>query len=345
MTEPPPFALALHRHRAYGLRFGSDFPLPELPSDDSPAPETDVRIELGASLSPEEVERLSAAGAPAHSSTRFEEGWAQMLFNAVGRFSIEEGRRILVEPLEGTGPSTWRLPLLGAILALLLEQRDLFVLHGGCAVFRDGQGNEVAAGFLGDKGQGKSTLGAALSKAGFSLLCDDVLAVSFGGTPGKALPLALSGFANLKLLPEAVREVWKAEPEDFAPVAPELEGMDKRQIPARLAAGARPLRHLFLLSALSPEDEAKEGVTLRRLSPQEALAWMMPHTFAARFGESYLQGARRRAHLQGCARLVSGCAVWELARRRDLSLLPATLVAIENAVRETSPTPEGGSAS
>lgn len=344
MPESPSSVAASQRHRAYGLRFGSDFLLPELPLDESgEAP--DVAIQLGEPLSLEEVARLTAPDAPIENTTRFENGWAQMLFSGVGRFTIDNGRRILVEPVEGTVPSTWRLPLLGAIMALLLEQRGLFALHGGAAVLRDGAGNEVAAGFLGEKGQGKSTLGAALSKAGFSLLCDDVLAVSFSSSDKLAPPLALSGFANLKLLPEAVKQVWEDSPENFALVAPELAGMDKRQVPARLAPDARTLRHLFVLSSLEDVDEAHtsamamdEGadVALSRLSAQEALAWLVPHTFGARFGDLYLSGARRGQHFQACARLVSQCAVWKLARRRDLSLLPQTIAAIEDAVRGTS---------
>jgi len=315
---------------AYGLRFGSDFALPEL-SIDNDGSSPDVRIELAAPISRAVVEASGALGAPIEGVLRFEERECQLLFSDVGRFLVREGRLVRVEPLEGTPPSSWRLPLLGSVLALLLEQRGLLALHGGAARFHDGEENAVAVGFLGDKGQGKSTLNAALSQAGFSLLCDDVLAVSGASAPDEPLT-ALSGFAWLKLSPDALGQVWNAHPDEFDLVAPEVADTNKRSVPARLAPDALPLRHLFLLATLP--DEAGEPFTLRPLSPSHALPALLPHTFAARFGELYLKGARRLAHFRGCARLSSECAVWELARKRDLSLLPATIAAVENAIRD-----------
>jgi len=315
---------------AYGLRFGSDFALPEL-STTSANGSPDVRIELAAPISRAAVEALTAPGAPIEGVLRFDERECQLLFSDVGRFLISEGRTVRVEPLEGTSASSWRLPLLGSVLALLLEQRGSLSLHGGAARFHDNAGREVAAGFLGDKGQGKSTLNAALSQAGFSLLCDDVLAVSGTTSPDESL-MALSGFAWLKLSPDALAGVWNAQPDEFALVAPEVAEADKRSVPARLAPDALPMRHLFLLATLP--DESDEPFILRALSPSQALPALLPHTFAARFGELYLKGARRLAHFRACARLSSECAVWELARKRDLSLLPATVRAVENAIRE-----------
>lgn len=325
-----PASRPLDWRQSYGLRFQSDFPLPELPLAPLNAGEADVRVELGEPLPLEEVARLCAPDAPVEDTMRFEEAWSQMLFSGVGRFTVSEGKHILVEPVEGTSPSTWRLPMLGAILALLLEQRGLLALHGGAGRFLDGEGNEVAAGFLGDKGQGKSTLNAALSQAGHPLLCDDVLALSL--LDSQTVPLAQSGFACLKLRPDALSGVLNAQPDEFPLVAPEIAEMDKRSVPASLAPRPLPLRHLFVLSSLP--DEAPEPVTFRRLGASEALLNLMPHTFAARFGELYLKGAPAAAHFRACSRLASECAVWELARKRDLALLPATIRAVEDAVRE-----------
>lgn len=328
--------LSFDWRKAYGLRFQSDFALPELPVDSLERGEADVRIELGAPISAEEVARLTAPDAPVENTMRFEESGCQLLFSEVGRYTLREGRHVLVEPLEGTSDSTWRLPLLGAVMALCLEQRGLFALHGGAARFSNGQAEEVAAGFLGDKGQGKSTLNAALSQAGFALLCDDVLATLF---EGQAAFVALSGFAYLKLKPDAVSGVLNAGPDEFPLVAPEIAEMDKRSIPALLAPVPLPLRHLFILSSLP--DEAPQPLSLRRLAAPEALLSLIPHTFAARFGELYLTGARRVAHFRACSRLASECAVWQLARKRDLALLPATIEAIEDAVRQDGATSRG----
>ena len=329
----------LDRRLAYGLRFQSEFALPELPLDPLAEGEADVLVEVGTPISTEEVARLCAPEAPVEDMMRFEEGECQLLFSEVARYTLRAGKHVLVEPREGTSESSWRLPLLGSVMALLLEQRGLLALHGGAARFFDGE-QDVAAGFLGDKGQGKSTLNAALSQAGFALLCDDVLAVSGLEAQVQQPPVsqaqltAIPGFAWLKLLPDAVRGVWNAEPDEFDLVAPEVAEVEKRSIPARLAPEPLPLHHLFILSSLP--DEASQPLVLRRLGAQEALLNLIPHTFAARFGALYLKGERRTAHFQACARLASECQIWELARKRDLKLLPQTIQAIENAVRENA---------
>jgi len=220
-----------------------------------------------------------------------------------------------------------------------LEQRGLFVLHAG-AVDMGGS----AAAFLGDKGQGKSTLNAAMATAGFSLLSEDAVALQWSDDEKHTVPTALCGFAQVKLVPDAVRAVLNTEPEELALVAPQVENMDKRSFMAPMAKQPLPLRDLFILTSLddeanierpkpfSPSYETPEGVEIRLLSPQEALLHLIPHTFGFRFGDLYLQGERKTTHFRACARLVSSCRVWELSRRRDLALLPATVATLARLV-------------
>jgi len=312
------------RRFAYGLRIECQFPLPDLPAssfDGAP----DVRIELGQSISRDEALSLATSEDALHNVLQFSENHSRVLFTQVGRFSVSGGEHVLIEPLEGTSASSWRLPLLGSILALLLEARGLFALHAGAVEMKDSSGAPIAITFAGDKGQGKSTLGAALSLAGFPLFCDDVLALQTGTSPRES-PLALVGFGGMKLVPDAVRALLNQSPDDLPPVAPELvreHGFDKRHFLAPLAHEPRPLRHVFLLA--SHDEPNREAVELRALSPQESLALLLPHSFAARWGDLYLKDARRAVHFRACAQIASNCRVWELSRRRDLSLLPQTI--------------------
>ena len=320
MNPAPP-----DRRFAYGLRFQSEFALPDLPAsswDGAP----DVRIEVGDLVPRATIEALSRPDASIEDALQFTDHSSSILFWHVARFRIERGERILIEPLEGTSASTWRLPLLGAVMAFLLEARGWLALHAGAVEIPDGDGVPVACAFAADKGQGKSTLGAAFSLAGYPLFCDDVLALEWAdGVPGGA-PTARVGFGSMKLVPDAVRGVLGALPDDLPRVAPELEGLDvvdKRYFMAPLAAAPRPLRHVFLLA--SHDDPERPPVEARRLSPQEALGQLFPHTFAARWSDYYLVGARRTAHFRACAALAGNCCVWELSRRRDLALLPQTI--------------------
>ena len=207
--------------------------------------------------------------------------------------------------------------------------------------------------FWGDKGQGKSTLNAALSQAGFPLLSDDVVALQMPASPisapvspassdrandranaPAAHPLALCGFSQVKLSVDSLRAVTGADDAQTWPeVAPGLEGLDKRSFRAPLAAQPAPLRALFVLHSSGDAQDSGE-VRVRQLSVQQALAQLIPHTFGARFGETYLQGERKKTHFLSCARLVNSCAIWELGRPRDLALLPATVERIARAMAE-----------
>ncbi|BCM90920.1 hypothetical protein IAD21_02783 [Abditibacteriota bacterium] len=324
-------------HRfAYGLRIASDFPLSDLPTS-PPTDRPDVRIELAGTLLRSEIERLVTIDSPIENVLSFEQAFSRVLFTEVGRFTVRGGTHVLVEPIEGTSASSWRLPLLGSILALLLEQRTLLALHAGAVEMSGPDGTPIACAFAGEKGQGKSTLGASLSLAGFPLLCDDVLGLEIPSNRSNP-PIARVGFGGIKLVPDAVRAILNIAPEELPHVSPELSDgaeLDKRYFVAPLAQAERPLRHVFLLAS-HEADPHRDDITLRSLAPQEALALLLPHTFAARWGELYLKGAVRSAHFKACAQVVASCHIWELSRRRDLKLLPQTIELIVTTAREVA---------
>ena len=338
-TAPMTSSPCDHRF-AYGLRFASDFPLPELPDsapDASSAP--DVRIELDSPFPRAEVQRLITPDCPIENVMLFEESCYRVLFSEVGRFTVRDGSHVLVEPLEGTSASSWRLPLLGSILALLLEQRGLLALHAGAVEMPGPDGTPIACALAGEKGQGKSTLNASLALAGFPLLCDDVLGLDLPADRSQS-PVVRVGYGGIKLVPDTVRAVLNRAPEELSQVSPELAEdpeLNKRHFSAPLSATPLPLRHVFLLASHEDDgDEGRDAVSLRSLAPQEALGALFPHTFAARWGELYLKGAVRSAHFKGCAQVVASCHVWELSRRRDIGLLPQTIELIARTAREVS---------
>lgn len=335
-------------YRAYGLHLSSDFELPELtPLSPAPGvlPAPDIWIERGETITPATLERA----AQENTALEFGARRSRLLFQ-VARFTISEGRRVTVEPMEGQDAASWRVALLGSVMAVLLEQRDLFVLHAGALAFDAG-----AAAFLGDKGQGKSTLNAALSGAGYPLLSDDVVglemprsapsgvAAAGSAAAGSAaaagafgLPLVWPGFSQIKLSPESLRAATGENPDEWPAVAPDFADFDKRSFRAPLAPDPLPLRALFVLHWASETEVAQDdgGLWARRLGAPQALTQIIPHTFGARFGPGYLQGERRKTHFLDCAQVVNRCAVWRLSRPRDLSLLPATVELIARIMAE-----------
>lgn len=151
---------------AYGLRIHADIVCPELPFHPEPIGDPDVTIRMLSPLS--------------HSSESLENGYYEvrsgvfrLAIAGVGRYVVEEGRRISIEPQEGSSPEEVRLFLLGSVMGALLYQRGLFPLHGSAVETPWG-----AMIFVGAQGIGKSTLAAQFHRRGYRLLSDDVCAVA-----------------------------------------------------------------------------------------------------------------------------------------------------------------------
>ena len=68
----------------------------------------------------------------------------------VGRFLIEGGREIVVEPISGIDESMLRPSILGPAMSVVLRQRGLLVLHASSVAI-----NHTAVAFLGSAGWGK----------------------------------------------------------------------------------------------------------------------------------------------------------------------------------------------
>ena len=206
-----------------------------------------------------------------------------------------------------------RLPLLGAVLATLLHQRGLFVLHASAV--------EIAGDatiFLGAKGQGKSTLAAALYGRGHSLLADDIVALVFDHD-GTAT--VISGFPHIKLWPEAAVAALGDNPDDLPNL---MTGFDKRSrlVVDGFASRSHKLRSIFSLSE-------SEKPAIRLLEPQAAIAELVRHSYMARFGGQLLQGQEAASHLSKCANLIRQRLVYGLERPRSLELLPAIAHMVE----------------
>ena len=111
---------------------------------------------------------------------------------------LSDARTIEFRPLEHATQHTLTTYLLGQVLSFSLLSFGCEPLHA-TAVVVDGS----AVAFLGDCGDGKSTLGAAFLARGYPLLTDDVLALQFDRTG----VIAHAGPARLKLFPSVARSL------------------------------------------------------------------------------------------------------------------------------------------
>ena len=313
-------------YTAYGLSIACDFALPELAACEglAPAAAPDVEVRLGRALEAGSFE----AG---EEDLRADLNVGRMAWPGVGRFSLRLGRQVLVEPQAGAAEQALRLFLLGPVLATVLFQRGFLVLHASAVALPDADGRWGAVAFVGDSGEGKSTMAAQMHARGFPIVADDIIAVppahnaTASNTPGAAPgtpaaarpPLIAPGFARLSLWPRSVAAVglaWGLE-------APEPDS-GRHKLYCRADAGfstrALPLRCLYVLGG-------SDDVRILPLSPALRVVELARHSYRA----VLLQPSERAAQFERCGALAGVVPVRQLRRPRDLARLQDVARAIE----------------
>lgn len=111
-----------------------------------------------------------------------------------GRFLVEGGQKITLERNLAVDEKLAG-HLLSGVLAALLRQRGMLVLHANTAVT-----NRGAVTVTGETGAGKSTTLAALLNCGCAMLADDITVLRLGAS---GLVEALPGIAKLNLCEDA----------------------------------------------------------------------------------------------------------------------------------------------
>ncbi|MFB2895114.1 hypothetical protein ACE1CI_19580 [Aerosakkonemataceae cyanobacterium BLCC-F50] len=290
-------------YTAYGLQIRSTLPIPEFIVSSG---EPDVVIRLG------QVECLPFVIDP-DVRFQFREQEACFIYEDVGAFLVQQGREIVIDPAPRVEERVLRLFILGPIIAMLLHQRGLLLLHASAVVVN----NSVVA-FLGDSGWGKSTTAAALHTLGYGILTDEILAI----VSCFEYPIALPAFPQLKLWPEAAIFLGN-DPKKLPRVHPQS---DKRTCHANRKFPQRPLplkRIYVLVEGLHQEIEP--------LQPQNAFIELVRHSYAARFLKA--TGAAS-LHLHHCAKLASSVSICSLIRPKSLAALPDLVRLLEKEQQE-----------
>jgi hypothetical protein len=160
---------------------------------------------------------------------------------------------------------------LGIVIAFLLEQRRIPVLHAA-GVSVDNQ----AVAFLAHSRQGKSTLAASFVEAGFPLFSDDMLPieqrhVAYWGRPG---------YPQMRQWPKEAL-FFRGAYDDLRPIYP---GSEKRYVP--VGTGGYGLFHnsplpLTCLYLLSRQNEGSD-IHIEPLSQRNALLELVRHSYIGR---------------------------------------------------------------
>lgn len=241
---------------------------------------------------------------------------AYLFWDQVGTFLVRDGKEIIIDPLPGVEERIIRLPLLGAVLAVLLHQRGFLVLHASSVAI-----NSSAVAFLGEKGWGKSTMAATLYGRGHNLMADDVVAVDISNPKS---PIVLPGFPQMKLWPDAATSSLGDDPETLPQVHPQAEKRARR-VADNFLQKALPLRRIYVLGGgLEPK--------LRAIQPQEAIPHLISNSYMARFGKQLLQGMEAAIHLRQCTSLIKDVPIYCLERPCSLPLLSAIAQLVEEDI-------------
>lgn len=296
-----------------GMRLESEIPLPELPCLDPIAPAAEsVRIRRGPVAF-----RLTGAVEidPDCLATNSE---FLLRIPGVARYRVSKGREIVVDAAEHALPIDVRAYLLGSVFSVLCHQRGLLPLHGSAVRYREG-----IAAFLGESGDGKSSLAAHLAALGRTVVADDICLVEIERAgPAAVIPSA----PWLKL--------WRASLNQLGRRADDLDQVfsedEKYRLPLDSSAltgsmyRSEPLSVLIFLER-SPAAGAGQ-VQLLELPRLQAMSRLMSLTHQAFLIEAL---GVREAHFMRCGKVLSGAKAYRLVRPWGFEYMDETVALIE----------------
>jgi hypothetical protein len=232
-----------YSYTVYGLVLRVPFPCSTLqPVPDESAP--DVTVAEGpvpAELAARVAAGLSWQAAPGR--------FLSFAGRRTGRFLVEDGCRVTIDRSPAATDARIRLHFLSAVMAAVLRQRGMLVLHANAVLTATG-----ALVFSGASGTGKSTTLGALLQQGYRMLADDMTAVHMGGD---GVVTVVPGIPQFNLPSDAAASLRQA-----------TDGMARRRgrrikvsIPAAIAADRAPLRALYLLQPEAGTSVRREAVT------------------------------------------------------------------------------------
>ncbi len=185
--------------------------------------------------------------------------------------------------------------LLGTVLSLWLEKQGIPALHASAVVV---EGKTIV--FLGNKGNGKSSLAAAFMQQGYPLLTDDILPVEH----------AAGGFLGRPGYPQM--RMWGNEADYFLGGSENLEIVHPVYPKFRVPVGAggfgifsdMPQTIDCFYLPVRRDAQGNAEIEIDPVSPAEAVIELLRHSFVSHFIEALGLQAQRLFLLSGLARRV-----------------------------------------
>ena len=293
-------------YTAYGLLIDSELDLPEFTAVATSEAAADVRVRFG-----DVVEEEASEVPREYGSAYITKERVYYRHPRVGIFEIKEGQTITIQRGAQYDEEMTRMCITNLAMGIILHQRNVFTLHASAAEI-DGE----AVVFLGDKGAGKSTMVTALSRRGHKVITDDVLGVLTDADEDRVR--VVPGYAQVKLLPDAVEHVLNDDPEQYQRV---YAATPKR---VHTLAGSStetsiPLRTIYRLSL-------GDQVAVEPIAPQQAFLTLMRQAYLRRLIEPTAAAAW---YMKACSTIADSAGIYHLRRPRDFALFPQIIQYVE----------------
>lgn len=294
----------MHYYQIYGLIFQSTVQLLDLPELPPPERQPDVTIQLVKEGSvgdyiPENVAKQPIA-------IQIDQTDALVYLQNTGVFIVQGGSKIVFVATQTAQQAQVCQALLGVVLAVLLYQRELYILHASAAAI-----GETAIAFMGDSGAGKSSALATLVDQGFSGITDDLTAVHIHS--GQAL--IYPGVPRMKLSAAAAKQLKLAEE-----IAQEESTFGFS--PAS-GSGVFTLERLYILD-YGPD------WSIELIPQQQAIVQLLRFS-----GLKSVLPVRDRHHFMQVAQLVVCARVYKLQRPHDLRQLSQMPELLKDHIKST----------
>jgi len=240
-----------------------------------------------------------------------------LYWNRIGGFLIEQGNTITISPIPNVDQSLIRLVLTGPALGVLLHQRGSSVFHAS-VISEEKECKAVA--FLARKGEGKSTMAAAMYNHGYRLMSDDLMAVTYSdeGT------VVQSGFPQTKLWSESA-DILVHDAAVLRKLGPDFEKRS-RPITERFREDPALLMLIFVL-------EFGEGLNIEPVNGKDALKALLPHWYGALFSGQLIDFFGRDKHFFECAQIARNIPVLKLTRPHSFSLLQDVVDMVDSYIK------------
>ena len=238
-----------------------------------------------------------------------------MAWPDVAAFRLVDKSTVWVERYPETPLSYVAFPILGPIMAWMLNWREFFVIHASAI---DINGKTVA--LMGDKMAGKSTTAAAFLRAGYPLITDDLLAITFNE---QGVPVCHPAFPQLKLADDAAASI-QVDGAEALPLV--YEGFSKRQ--HKLAAMRTEAASLDYLLTL---DRGGDDPALDPFDTAAAISAINRFSYMPRFSDAPWSQEDKARHFKACARLADRAIVARLQIPDSLPRLHETVELVADA--------------